>query len=480
MAGRKSSEPLEQRVDRYIATKNGKRLGPVGTFADSIAVRCKSAHQFSIKPRAMLYLHRWCARCSNQASNAERRWSQTQLNELALGIGGQCLTSDYRDAHQRLKWECSNGHTFEESVSSFKVTMRCPVCYQHHILQSAIEKRRVKASSACEVRGGRLLAFGKDVATGASVATVECSEGHTWRVSYTSLVTAGSWCQQCHLNSMVANRSYHKRLTIDHFRKLAQERGGRCLSTSYSGVGSLLDYKCANGHLFSQLAGVTNLGCWCPTCAISERADKKRASIQEIRAEASRRGGSCLSTSYDVPRAPLEWHCGNPDHSLWKARWHKVKLGQWCPQCASGFGERVARLLFQDLFQTEFPKVRPRWLKSPKRGLLELDGYNEGLRVAFEHHGRQHYSRDRYYMKSSEDLRYRKELDGIKRERCEEQGIVLIEIPEIGGILPLDKVADFVISRLDAERVAIPRDLTTYNFNWYPAFAGRSFYRARP
>ena len=158
---------------------------------------------------------------------------------------------------------------------------------------------------ACETRGGRLLEFRQGGSDGTSVATVECAEGHIWQVSYASLVTAGSWCQKCHLTSMVAKRSYHKKLTIEHFRKLARDRGGRCLSSSYSGAECLLDYECSNGHAFSQLAGVTSLGHWCPTCAISNRAEKKRASIQEIRAEANRRGGSCLSVSYDAPRAPL-------------------------------------------------------------------------------------------------------------------------------------------------------------------------------
>jgi hypothetical protein len=96
-------------------------------------------------------------------------------------------------------------------------------------------------------------------------------------------------------------------------------------------------------------------------------------------------------------------------------------------------GELECKRFLETIFQAPFSKARPDFLKNPVTGNnLELDCFNEALRLAVEYNGQQHYS--------STNQKYRDEL---KRRMCRENGINLIEVPytiklnDIGPFLQL-------------------------------------------
>jgi hypothetical protein len=60
---------------------------------------------------------------------------------------------------------------------------------------------------------------------------------------------------------------------------------------------------------------------------------------------------------------------------------------------------------------------------------LELDCYNDQLRLAVEYNGAQHYKYIPYFHKNKEAFYNQKYRDELKRLRCKELGIVLIDIP---------------------------------------------------
>ena len=61
----------------------------------------------------------------------------------------------------------------------------------------------------------------------------KCSKGHIWKVT-PERIKYGSWCRKCSVRNFD--------LTISDINKIAEAKGGKCLSTEYKGTGS--KYKC--------------------------------------------------------------------------------------------------------------------------------------------------------------------------------------------------------------------------------------------
>jgi hypothetical protein len=59
---------------------------------------------------------------------------------------------------------------------------------------------------------------------------------------------------------------------------------------------------------------------------------------------------------------------------------------------------------------------------------MELDGYSEELKLAFEYQGYQHYSKAHFH-RTSEDFAWQQQRDQEKRDLCRAHGVILIEVP---------------------------------------------------
>lgn len=119
---------------------------------------------------------------------------------------------------------------------------------------------------------------------------------------------------------------------IYELRRLAERRGGRCLSVQYVSTVSPLQWRCALGHEWqASLASIIRRNTWCPVCA-----GNRKLQLRDLCELARERGGRCLSREYLNGRTPLMWQC-NFGHR-WKAAAEQVKgglhrKGTWCPKC---------------------------------------------------------------------------------------------------------------------------------------------------
>ncbi|MCG3212576.1 MAG: hypothetical protein FOGNACKC_06246 [Anaerolineae bacterium] len=91
--------------------------------------------------------------------------------------------------------------------------------------------------------------------------------------------------------------------------------------------------------------------------------------------------------------------------------------------------EAQVRSYFENLLGHSFPTVKPDWLKSPTtKARLELDGYCEGLRLAFEYQGEYHY----FYVPKHSDGKTPEQVqrtDAYKQRVCQKRGVDLIQVP---------------------------------------------------
>lgn len=95
-------------------------------------------------------------------------------------------------------------------------------------------------------------------------------------------------------------------------------------------------------------------------------------------------------------------------------------------------GEIECRRVLEKIFNKPFNKARPNFLNNPVTGgnfNLELDCYNEELKIAVEYNGVQHYKYVPYFHKNKEAFLNQKYRDDMKRRICKEKRIILIEVP---------------------------------------------------
>lgn len=92
-------------------------------------------------------------------------------------------------------------------------------------------------------------------------------------------------------------------------------------------------------------------------------------------------------------------------------------------------GEKECKRSVEKLLGKKFTKVRPDFLKYKTGRNLELDMYNDELKIAVEYNGKQHYEYTTIFHKSEEDFYNALERDEFKKDKCDEEGITLIIVP---------------------------------------------------
>lgn len=230
-----------------------------------------------------------------------------QLHQIAEERGGECLSCQYKGATKKLLWECAKGHQWEAAPDSIKRGTWCPYCAGRAKLTI------VEMHKTARDHGGMCLSD--------KIATKllwECSEGHRWEATAAN-VKRGTWCPHC---ARTVKR------TIEEMHRLAEDRGGRCLSDVYKSGHAKLRWECSKGHQWE--AGSANIrlyGRWCPVCA----GNVKRT-LEDMQSAAEKRGGKCLSVTYKNCNTNLLWECG--EGHQWEALPSNILRGTWCRKCS--------------------------------------------------------------------------------------------------------------------------------------------------
>jgi len=93
-------------------------------------------------------------------------------------------------------------------------------------------------------------------------------------------------------------------------------------------------------------------------------------------------------------------------------------------------GEKLCREAIEEIYNKPFPRCRPNFLKNPEtKRNLELDCYNDELKIAVEYNGIQHYKWPNFTGQSQEDFVKQIRRDKFKVETCDANGVYLITVP---------------------------------------------------
>ena len=203
---------------------------------------CAEGHVWEATPNS-INRGRWCPECLGI-----KRLTIEGMQEIAAELGGRCLSDKYENSTTMLRWECREGHIWEETPDVIMHGNWCPECARAKLL--TIEGMQEIAFE----RGGKCLS--DTYINSTTKLTWECSKGHTWEASPQS-IRRGGWCPDC-LGS--------KRLTIEEMHELAAERGGKCLSDKYVSLSTKVRWECREGHIWEATTDSIKRGAWCPEC----------------------------------------------------------------------------------------------------------------------------------------------------------------------------------------------------------------------
>ena len=123
---------------------------------------------------------------------------------------------------------------------------------------------------------------------------------------------------------------------------------------------------------------------------------------------------------------------------------YQVRQNYFKPVKSSSKGEEECRKSLQMLFNKPFYSARPSFLQNPVTGgnfNLELDCWDEDIRLAVEYNGIQHYKYIPYFHKNYEAFLNQKYRDDMKRRICIDNQIILIEVPYT---IKIDDIYDYL------------------------------------
>ena len=263
ICGGSSRHTLEDCI-AYASNKLGKCLS--NEYINNKAImlwECSEFHQFTSAFGDLLSKNIWCPPC-NEIERKNK--CLLECKELAISKGGRCLSDEYIDSEQKLKWQCEFDHTWFSTPASIKNSNSwCPECVRLDLIKHTIEE----CQSIAEKKGGKCLSTEyKNIDT---PLEWQCKELHpSWKTTLNHILFRDSWCPTC---------AGTLPLGIEECHKIAEKNGGKCLSTEYKDAHSPLDWQCKKLHEWTvALDGIKYQNTWCPYCS-SSRSETQMCDI---------------------------------------------------------------------------------------------------------------------------------------------------------------------------------------------------------
>jgi hypothetical protein len=296
---------------------------------------------------------------------------------------------DYKGAQEKLWIECDDGHSFEITLNNLELNRWCPVC----------DGQDSKKCSGCK----------KDMLLDYFATDKHAPDGKKYL------------CKSCSKETSKEYRSANSEKVSEYNKKYREENREKIQSY----------YKVSDEQ--------------------KEQNKKERCEnyFEKFIKSVTQKGGKCISKEYVSAHDKLKVKC--QDGHEFEISPNNLSKDKWCPHCNINYGEEYCRFVLEYFFDDKFTKVRPKWLKTKDDTYLELDGYNEDLKLAFEYNGLQHYENIPFFFKTDEDFKKRKEYDELKEKLCKKEKVKLIVVPYDVKPVDIPKYIYDICKKLDLD-----------------------------
>lgn len=399
----------------------------------------------------------WCKECSDYT----KKWKEAKdiAYEYAKSQGGFVIfpkNIDKIKTNTMLTWKCSNA-----DHSPWKADFRnttsgswCPRCAGKFTKEEFLQQ----AHDFAKKHNGTCLTTTYEDQN--SIFTFKCSDNShpLWRKKFQNSVISNLWCKECNIKTKFnsAEEQEYRASKLKEAKKLALVKNGICLSKEYIDSKGKLLWQCENGHQWlSKLSNIFH-NKWCPECSGKLSPEQL---FEKANNYAKLNKGTCLTKNIPLAKTKLEWKCADPTHKPWNLSYSAIIANKsWCPECGTSnyYKENTFKAIFEILLGYSFSKSYPQWNINPKTNkLLELDGYNEEHKIAFEFQGR-HHIKSVFKNQNLEDIQYK---DDLKIKNCAANNIKLIVIHDNKTFSDLNVCIETVKSELSKLNISFNHDL---------------------
>jgi len=365
------------------------------TATSKVDWQCNKGHNWKATPQSVVGAKNWCPKCGKERNeeriNSLRPAQLEELKNLAIGRGGECLSTEFLRQKSPLLWRCSNGHEWKANPDSIIQGGWCPECsarvgericreffeqlfgasfpktkpkwlksptgslleldgyaeslglaFEHHgsyhykivppftPTQESLEKRREIDSlkiDICRKNGVRVIEI-PEVPTLTKVSALK------------DLILEICSREQINVPFKTIDispiKAYKPIPAHQQLTELSQELGGRLISKVFIDWSTPLTWECNAKHRWeASPASVLYQKTWCPKCA-----GVIKKTIEEMREVAQAKGGKCLSSVYLGARVPLVWQCSE-GHTWETSPGNITSRKSWCPYCDGQKSERA-------------------------------------------------------------------------------------------------------------------------------------------
>lgn len=109
-------------------------------------------------------------------------------------------------------------------------------------------------------------------------------------------------------------------------------------------------------------------------------------------------------------------------------------------------GERMCCQTMERIYGVPFTSTWPNWLRNPETDeTLELDCYNDDLKIAVEYNGEQHYKWPNFTNQTYQQFINQVRRDTLKLDLCDKNGVYLIVVPYN---VPYENIPSYIMSHL--------------------------------
>lgn len=150
--------------------------------------------------------------------------------------------------------------------------------------------------------------------------------------------------------------------------------------------------------------------------------------LTELKSIIRQKGGIIITPDQEIGKTPISIRC--KCKYVFNMKPEDIITGKYCYACHDNTLETLTRQIIQEITKKTFVKTKPLWLINDRGNQMEIDMYNDELKLGIEYDGKQH-DKLTYYSKTQDKLNHRMEDDQLKRKLCRVNGVTLICVPHV-------------------------------------------------